>query len=570
MKRYIITAGILLSNVLVFAQKKVVNEEINITKEREIAIPKATKLTEKITTPKADTKEKKMNYSFFDRKPTGIEEGSFSPVIIQPLDNKSNKREDVEAFDNYLKLGLGNYGRIYGEAYINSAQDRNFIYGLSVLHNSIRKGPVDGNKSAQSLTKIGVDGKYHQNTYELKLNAGYENRGYHFYGYDTTVTNTYTREDLRQRLNIYNFGVTLENTRPKPKIDYKLTTGIYSLNDYYSASEFDWATRLNTFFPIFEDKIKAVVSGEAYITQMSDNQAENPSRKRNLFRLEPGFNFDFGSFSARVGFKAVSQSDPYLNENRTKGYPTATLTYKTPAMVYIFAGFDGDIIRNTMRSLLNENQWLKEQVSIQNTYKNRDYFVGARGELFSGVSFNVKGSFGKLQDLYYFDQYDGTTFSPLGVPLNVTKFEVVYDEKEVNFVNGSLELGYSGYEFWKPNIKVDYNHYSKGSYDKPFHRPAVTGRFGNTFTLTDRLVSSVDFYYIGGIFARNQNSDPWQTETTIKLKDIVDLNAEFTYLFSKHLAAFVKMNNIIGKNYQRYYNYPQLGLNFLAGINIAL
>jgi hypothetical protein len=570
MKRYIITAAILMTNVLVFAQKKVVNEEINITKEREIAIPKATKLTEKIATVKSETKEKKMNYSFFDRKPTGIEEGSFSPVITQPLDNKANKREDVEAFDNYLKLGVGNYGRIYGEGYINSAQDRNFVYGLSVLHNSTRKGPVDGNKSAQSLTKIGVDGKYHQSTYELKLDAGYENRGYYFYGYDTTVTNNYTREDLRQRLNIYNFGVTIENTKPKPKIDYKLTTGIYSLNDYYSASEFDWATQLHTAFPIFEDRIKAVVNAEAYVTQMSDNQIDNPTRKRNLLRLEPAFNFDFGSFSARVGFKAVSQSDPYINENRTKGYPTATLTYKTPAMVYIFAGIDGDIIRNTMRSFLNENQWLRPQVTIQNTYKNRDYFLGARGEMFSGVSFNIKGSYGKLQDLYYFDQYDGATFSPLGVPLNVTKYEVVYDEKEVDFFNGSLELGYSGFDFWKPNIKVDYNYYSKGTYDKPLHRPAVTGRFGNTITLTDRLVSTVDLYYIGGIFARNESVGPPNYETTVKLKDIVDLNAEFTYLFSKHLAAFVKMNNIIGKNYQRYYNYPQLGLNFLAGINIAL
>ena len=55
-----------------------------------------------------------------------------------------------------------------------------------------------------------------------------------------------------------------------------------------------------------------------------------------------------------------------------------------------------------------------------------------------------------------------------------------------------------------------------------------------------------------------------------KLKDIADLNAEITYLFSPQFSAFVKLNNIFGQNYQRYYNYPQMGLNFVAGINVAL
>jgi len=570
--KYTLTIAFLAAVSVAVAQKKVVNEEINITKEREVSVPKATKLTEKIPQSKAPVTEKKMNYSFFDRKPTGIEEVEFNPNVIPPLD-KSRTKKDVLGFDNYLKLGAGNYGRLYGELFINSAQDRKFVYGLSALHNSTRKGPVDGNLSGQALTRFGIDGKYHQDTYEVKMNAGYENRGYHFYGYDTTAHLDYTRTDIRQRLNLYSFAATIENTRPKPKIDYKLSTGIYSLNDFYDASELDWGTQLNTFFPIWEDKIKAVINAEAYLTQMADSRTENPSRKRNLFRIEPAFNFDYGSFSARVGFKAVSQSDPYIHTNITKGYPTLTLTYKTPSLVYFFAGTDGDIVRNTMRSLLTENPWLKEQVTVQNTYKNMDLFVGARGDLFSGVSFNVKASYGKYQDLYYFDQYDGSTFSPTGKPLYVTKFDVVYDEQQTDFINGSLEVGYSGFDIWKPVLKAEYNYYQKGTFEKPLHRPALTARLGNTITLTDRLVSSVDFYYIGGIFARNtgaMNGDYDPSQSVVKLKDIVDLNAEFTYLFTDHFAAFVKLNNIIGKNYQRYYNYPQLGLNFLAGINIAL
>ena len=552
-----------------FSQKKVVDEEINITKEREISVPKADKLLEKIAPLQNETTKKKMEYSFFDRKPSGVEEFTFSPVVLDPQEQKKKAEDDINGYNNYLKLGAGNYGRLYGEGSLNSSQSQNLVFGISGLHNSTRKGPVDGSKSAQTLSKIGLNGKYQQNNYELGLNAGFQSKIFYFYGYDTTVNNQYTKENLRQRINQFNINVGFENTKPKPVIDYKLNTGIYTLNDFYSASELDWETRLSTFFPVFSDNIKAFVNGEAYLTQMNDRDIENPTRKRGLFRIEPGFNFDFGSFSARVGFKAVSQSDPELGSNITKGYPTATVSYKFPEMIYVFAGIDGDIIRNTMRSLLNENQWLKEQFTIQNTFKNSEYFVGTRGNLFSGLNFNLKGSYGKLQDLYYFDQYDGATFSPQGTPLNVTKFDVLYDQNPIDFFNAALELEYSGFDVWKPNLKFDYYYYGKGAYPKPYHRPAMNGRLGNTFTISNKLVSNVDLYYIGGIFAREQ-TDYVAINSAQKLKDIVDLNVELNYLFSNYLGAFVKLNNIFGQNYQRFYNYPQMGLNFMAGINLVL
>ncbi|MFS0491298.1 hypothetical protein [Leadbetterella byssophila] len=566
--RYVLTFAFLAAACVVQAQKKVVNEEINITKEREVSVPKATKLTEKIPQVPSTVKEKKMNYSFFDRKPTGVEEVNFNPNVISPQDNKAAKKDDILGFDNYLKLGAGNYGRLFGELYLNTPQDRNLVYGINAMHNSASKGPIEGKLSGQSNSKVGIYGKYHQNTYEVKLDAGYENKIYHFYGFDTTANFNYTKADLRQRLNMFNFGATLENTRPKPIVDYKLTTGVNTLNNAFDASELDWATSLRMFFPLYEDKIKAAINAEAYVTHMSDNLVENPDRKRNLFRIEPAFNFDFGSFSAHLGFKVLSQSDPTVNAASSKGYPSVTLTYKTPAMVYIFGGYDGDIVRNTMRSMLLENPWLTESFAIQNTYKNKDIFLGARGELYNGISFNVKGSYGTYQDLYYFDQFDGTPFSPLGSPLNVTKFDAVYEDKHTDFFNASFEVGYSGNEIWRPVFKLDYNYYEKGKFEKPYHRPAVNARWGNTITLTDRLVSSLDFYYIGGIFARNL--EPFGDKPYVKLNDIVDLNAEFTYLFTDHLAGFIKLNNIIGKNYQRYYNYHQMGINFLAGINIAL
>ena len=548
-----------------FSQKPVVNEEINITKDREVVLPKANRIIDKIPPVVTEKKEKKMSYAFFDRKPTAVEETKFVPNVVSPVSKKTNN-EDVIGYKNYFKLGLGNFGRIYAETYINSDQNKKFVYGISGLHNSTKRGPIGAENSATSLSKISVDGKYHQNNYELKLDMGYENRGYYFYGYDTLTHKDYTQQDLRQRINLYNFTATFENTNPKPKVDYSLTTGIKSLSDFYKASELDWGTQFKAYFPLMEDKITALLAAEAYLTQRSDNYFELDNvRKRNLYRVEPAFRFDFGRISAKIGYKAVNEFEQIEKINTTKGFPTASISYKTPSLTYFFIGFDGDIIRNTLHSFLNENPFIVQAVNLKNTYKNQDFYIGSRGELYNGISFNTKISYGKYENLYFYNKYEGLTDSPSGQPISVTKFQAEYEDAVTDFVNVSAEIGYSNFENWKSNLKLDYNYYETVKFTKPYHRPAFTGRWGNTFTLTNKIVSSVDLYYISGIYAKDLDLNQ-----AVKLKDIIDVNAEFTYLFSKQFSAFVKLNNIVGQNYQRYYNYPQLGLNFVAGINVAL
>jgi hypothetical protein len=547
-----------------FSQKTVVNEEINITKDREVVLPKANRIIDKIPPVLTDKKEKKMTYAFFDRKPTAVEETKFVPNVVSP-DSKKTNNDDVVGYNNYFKVGLGNFGRIYAETYINSDQNKKFVYGVSGFHNSTKRGPIAAENSATSNSKISVDGKYHQKNYELKLDIGYENRGYHFYGYDTQVHGDYTKKDIKQAVNLYNFSATFENTNPKPKVDYSLTTGIKSLSDFYQASEIDWGTQFKAYFPLKEDKITALLDAEAYLTQREDSYDINPVRKRNLYRIEPAFRFDFGRISAKIGFKAVNEFEQIEKINVTKGYPTASISYKTSSLTYFFIGFDGDIIRNTLHSFLNENPFLVEQAVLKNTYKNQDFYIGSRGELYNGISFNTKISYGKYENLYFFNKYPGTTFSPAKQPVNVTKFQAEYEDAITDFVNISAEIGYSNFENWKSNLKLDYNYYETVKFTKAYHRPAFTGRWGNTFTLTNKLVSSVDIYYISGIYAKDL-----ELNQAVKLKDIIDVNAEFTYLFSKQFSAFVKLNNIVGQNYQRYYDYPQLGLNFVAGINVAL
>jgi hypothetical protein len=552
-----------------FAQnpKDVVSEEINITKDREVEIQKANKIINKGQIIQNDKKDKKMTYTFFEKKPTAATESKFEPNVQNPAESQNKKDQEHESFNNYVKVGLGNFGRLYGEAYINSDQNKNFIYGISALHNSTKRGPVKDDFSAVSLNKVQLDGKYHLPNFEVKGEATYERRNYYFYGFDSLANSDYTKDQLRQKVNLFGFNASFENTNPKPRVDFSVKTGINFLADNYSASEMEWGSKFYSYFPIVDDNIVATLNAEAFITERTDNYDVNPTRKRNLYRVEPGFNFDYGKFSAKIGFKAVNEYDQILKINKTKGFPTALLSYRTPYMTYFFVGYDGDIIRNTLHSMLNENPFIAEQVNLQNTYKNSDFYIGVRGELYSGLTFNTKISYGKYENLYFYTAHEGTTQSPDGLRfVNTTKYDVTYEDAgaKTDFINVSSEFAWNSFDSWKSNLKLDYNYFETVRYNKAYHRPAFTARFGNVFTISDRLVSNLDIYYISGIYARDV-----EVGESIKLKDIVDLNADITYLFTKQFSTFVKLNNIVGKNYQRYYNYPQLGLNFVAGINFS-
>lgn len=541
-----------------WAQNKGIgDEEITITKERSVQLQKANRVFEKIPTEEKAPTKRKMAYTFFEKKPVGIEEIEFTPNIVSPVDDNKRGRTQSSGYANYFKVGGGNFGRFYAETFINSDQSQNLVFGIHGLHNSAKRGPIQGVNSGINLDQIKVDGKYNSGGFELKGNIGYELRNYRFFGYDT-LNYDLSKEEIKQKLNIFNFGVTLQNTNANPIIDYEIKTNLRTLKDNFEASELDWGTQFNATFPVVENTVTAMVEGEMYLTQRTDDYFENPVRKRNLFRILPSFNVDFNQFNAKLGFKAVNEYDQITEINQTKGFPTVTLTYKTPSLFYFFAGYDGDIIRNTLGSMLDENPWLKPQVNLLNTTKDQEYFIGSRGDLFSGLNYNFKASYGKFSGLYFFNTYEGDPIT--------RQFEIFYDNNQTDFVNVSAEFNFQPKEFWRTNLTADYWYYETSEdFNHPYHRPSFEGRLGNTFVVSEKIVSNIDFYYIGSTYAR----DPFTYED-VKLPAITDLNAEFTYLFSEQFAFFVKLNNIIGKNYQRFYNYPQQGLNFLVGINVSL
>lgn len=523
---------------------EVENQEITVEKSRRIELPPATRLFNKIPSVKTTTESRKLTYDFQDRKLTiGDPRIPLNALAVGVTD-----ADQPPTFNNYVKLGAGNYGSFLGEAFVGIHDQPNYGVEGSFKHLSSSLGPVDGKNSAQSDDRFRLTGKYMTDAFKLTGTVGYDRDQYYFYGY-RPQPEVINRDLIKQRLSTVRFRVGIENVDSESAVDYSLKTGITSLHDFYNASETDWATNFRSSLGV-TDKVVALLTADAYVTQRTDGPVDN----RNLFRVRPAFKYTSPAFTITAALNAVNETDRRLGINHTQAFPVVDVDIVPTRNIHFFAGVDGDIVRNTLQSFLSENRWLAPQVVLSNTVKSADFYAGSKGELGSGFTYEGKLSYAQYRNFYVFNNTWPDT----------SKFAVLYDGGRTKVTTISAQLGYNQKDKFRSNLKVEVYRYALDRLEEAWGRPQIAGSWSNSYMLNRKLFVTADLYFYQGI--KNKN---FVTGEVITLKPIVDANLKIDYFLGRQLSAFVSLNNIVGQNYQRYLYYKVQGLNFLGGISYS-
>ncbi|CAG4997608.1 hypothetical protein DYBT9275_01812 [Dyadobacter sp. CECT 9275] len=531
------------------AQKgEIESQTYEIVKEKSIEFAPANRLLDKVQPAKGDQSAKKVSYELIDPN-INIASPKLTPTVGVSSDEKERQQAPA-TLNNYIKLGAGNYGRFLGEAFVGARTSDDLAFSAQLKHLSAANGPVDGKNSANSSTGFKVDGKYIRSKYKVDAALDFDHKGYYFYGYKPQPEGvTVDRDSLRQKINRFGVDLGFENTDASVLVDYAVKTSLHTLRDNYSASELDWGTKLNASVPI-NDSFYALLDVDAFVSQRVDHFTYN----RNLFRVRPTFKYVTDLFSLSAGLNAVSDTDSKLNINKTRAFPVINVDVTPISGIHVFAGYNGDIVRNTLKSMLNENQWLGRNVLIVNTEKTYDINAGVKGETEQGINFEGKISLAQYRNFYNFNNSLADT----------SRFSVIYDPGKTKVLTISVQGGYNLNDLFKTSLKVNYFDYSLASLEEAWHRPDLTLNWFNALTISKKLFITSDFYLLKRIKAKN-----FQSGITTKLPVIADLNFKIDYLLTKNFSAFVAINNVLGKQYQRYQYYPQQGLNFIGGLSFS-
>ena len=218
----------------------------------------------------------------------------------------------------------------------------------------------------------------------------------------------------------------------------------------------------------------------------------------------------------------------------------------------IQAGWIGKINKNTYRNLSYINPYIKTLDAQKNTLETEIY-GGIKSSIGKHILFTAKAGFIKYKDYQFIlndtaSASDGKSFV-LSTEPKLNNFRLHGDlsyiiQDKFNLTGAVTFNGFAGMKVneraWN-TIPVEFNASARWNFNK-------------------KLLLKSDFYFFaGGHYLEKGNLSRTFNGAT-------DWSVGGEYKIKKQFSAFIDLNNIFGKNYERWHNYPVYGMNVLGGI----
>jgi len=540
--------------------------EIEIVKERVNQLPEATRNYEKIKLPAPPKVERKVVYTFPDfRLPANRLAPSVKVLTIRA-------EEPTPLTGNFLKAGIGNYGTFYGRGYFHSTRNADHAYGLDIKHVSSIQGPVDGKNSRMSETSAHLMGELYRGTGAFGATLDFGHERYNFYGYEKAVNGgalTIPESgDIKQSFNRFAVKAYAHNRDPEQVLTYDAGIGYRYWADNFAASENDVRLNAKIGYALGESSRLTVAADASFISdkdQAAPSRA-NPvpallTRTRTFVQASPAYEFLKNNIAVTVGATLGYSSDTTTNVSKAVAYPAIRLGYTIePEKFMVYAGLGGALQRVTRYDLSTENPWLNRGLNVADTHRGPTIYAGFTSTPARGLEFNVRATYARDRNLYFY----------LNNPIDPTRFDLVYDRQATGVFNIHGELLYNAAEKFRLGTRMDYNKYALKNLSEPFHRPEFQGSVFGTYNVFDKLMLGVEGYFYSASYGISYRTPA--TPGAVRTADfyratdpIIDLNLRADYRITPKISIFVMGNNLVNRQYQRFYGYPVKGINVLGG-----
>lgn len=512
-----------------------------VEKDRQIELPQEIREFEKIPPLAAD------------KNPVLVEPYSYTSYIpaLPVLDIKSRalkiKKDPLEKlYGGWIKAGFGNYMTpLLGLSLYNKREEK-YLTGLDFNHLSSRNGPVDKENSGSGETRLKARAKYFGEKVSAGISGGYDHTFVHFYGYPNTATEVQS-DSIRRKLNHYGADMYIENTEKTDDFDYKLGIRYDFLKDNYDNSESKAEVTLTTGMYL-NDQFTFFLDGYA----ITGRYLSGPGINRHLIKIKPYIYYRSEEFDVKGGLNFVFQNDTINDRKKVFAYPYVHFEYMFNGFLKMYLQLDGDMETVTLESILEENPYLDSNMPLYHSNKKYGLNWGMNVNAFNHSNFTVGFSYGDYRDYYFF----------LNDSADVSRFNMVYENGSTTIMNFFGEWAFSSGKDFNVSLRGDYYNYKTAQLVEAWHRPKFKTTFHVSYNIRDKIVFGSDIYLLGGMKAFD-----FTTGELLNLKNISDVNFNVSYLFSDRFSAFIEFENILGRNYERYYRYPHRGMQILAGIS---
>lgn len=542
--------SIIISCTYSVAQNKLKDTVIvDVVKEFKPSIANAVKINDNPVINDTTRKIVSLNYSIQSKKiNTSFDIEPIRParMVGEPL---------AKLYSALLKAGFGNYTTPYGEFFYNNLRSKDHSYGVHLKHLSSAATLKDHGFAGYSDNEANLYGKKFLNKQTLSGDLDYSRNVVHQYGYDAAVFSP-KRDSTRQRFSFINPKTQLISYyTDSSRVNHNIKLGYYNFNDINKAGE-------NNF--IGDASFRTyLVSGELLtvkaIADHYNNSAPTYTVSNTIVKLNPTISSEGTRWKASLGLSAVGD---FGTGNTFHFYPNIDFNYHVINNILIpYAGISGERNKNSFRSLAVANPFIVSDPLLKNSDNKYNAWAGVRGTLDAATSFNLKGTYARINNMPFFVNTTGGLKN---------KFDVIYDD--ISLLNVHGEIVYQKNEKLRLLAKGDYYDYTMKNEMAAWYKPKMEFTLSGNYNIKDKIIAKADIFVLGKQYAKvfTEVADSAATVFVAgkkELKGITDINIGIEYRYTKKLSAFVNFNNILVFRYYRWNNYPAQRFNFLAGFS---
>lgn len=538
-------------------------EVVNIVKPYTPTISDAFKVKETpVLNDSIDTEKQEVGYSIFSVPVAS----TFTPAKGNAA--KVEKAKKIVLYDNYATLGFGNYTSILGELYSNFQLSRTDNAGVFFKHNSSLGNINDVRTSSNYLdTQLDVNYTSRQRDASYGLNFGVQHQKFNWYGINDSFS--FLSDSFFDNLDVsqnYFSAILGGNIAIDDSYFEKAEVRLRYLGDSYSSSEFNISAMPEFSFPISDYNFRIGVD----LNYLSGSFFEDifiPGQKKYSqlnAGLKPSLSIVTNDLSLKLGVATYLGIDGQEDGVDFFIYPNIAASYRVVDDLFIaYGGVEGSLTQNSFYDSKAINPFVSPTLDLNPTNKNYEAYAGVKGKVTNAIAYNIKAGYSDERDkaLFRSNSYsnvldtEGYTFG--------NSFGLVYDDIKTLRIFGELKSELSAN--LSIGVNATFNSYNTDNQREAWNLPALEASVFSTFSITEAWYGGVSLFYVGERKDENDNVLVDVADTIVTLDGYLDANVHLGYRLNERLSIFVKGSNLLGDNYQKWYNFPVQGIQVLGG-----
>ena len=526
--------------------------QILIEKNSKIILPKVDKSINKIS-----LENKTISKKFFEFESIKFVDFSSKKKIDKILRDNTSYKETKNIF---IDVKGGNYSTfiINTNPYFKSGNKFALYSDIFVKLNS--KGSKLSSVSGEEINDINFFADYkYSNSSRISSYFNFNSFSNGYYGFvddENIILNDELIEKLRFTNNSFIYKVDWENIGKKYNLNISYT-GENFKNSYYN--EFQNTITSNISVPLSNILISFIPKFDNYQLDQINNQIINNHNKLTITKLDLPVLFNFSINNLNITLNSLYQylSRSYLGKSNISSFsPSIKFRYYNKKLTINLSASKG-FNHNKYSQEINLMPFLYEKgISNQFDFNKELYRIktGIDLNVFNNSSLSLGFESLKVNANLNYVLYNGESLpSEIKAPMYIYTIERENITQVINY----LTLNYSAR--FSNNIESSINFLHSIFEENQVFQPKYEIDVLNTYKKNKISFS------LGANFKLENYGLNYKSEL-FKMKSYINVFLDGSYKISDNLDFNFNLNNILNRYNERFFMYPELGLNFLVGI----